>query len=193
MTDLELQRVGEPIPPDPAPPDRSISIHQRVLRLPIDSIEIWHNIGIGTRIGTLRHDRVLTILRKVGGVASTILSVYVAVEHDEPIAQLAYNSLWCLTFAANSALFLTWRHMSRMQNVYSILFIVLSYATLTTLLKGPELVLNKILPMLPLVVVLGAFLSSLILSTWKEISGSQNLDMEHGDHPAWDAVASCLV
>ncbi|KAG7047398.1 hypothetical protein JMJ77_0010750 [Colletotrichum scovillei] len=87
MQDLEIQQLGEP-----APPERSMSLPQRLLRLPaIYSIEIWRHIGIGRRIGGLRRGRILTILRKVGGVATTIVAVYIAVPHDEPISPPLYN------------------------------------------------------------------------------------------------------
>ncbi|KAK1719068.1 hypothetical protein BDP67DRAFT_504165 [Colletotrichum lupini] len=189
MQDPEIQQLGEP-----APPERSVSLPQRLLGLPvIYSIEIWSHIGIGRRIGGLRRGRTLTILRKVGGVAGTTVSVYIAVVHDEPIAPLLYNCLWCSAALVDSVLFLTWRHMSKMPNAYSILFILMSYATLTTLLKGPELVLDRVLPVLPLVAISGAFLASLFLSIHESIMIPSVLDVERGDRAAWDAISSCLV
>ncbi|KXH40902.1 hypothetical protein CSIM01_08389 [Colletotrichum simmondsii] len=79
-----------------------------------------------------------------------------------------------------------------MRNVYSILFITLSYATLTTISKGPEFVLDKVLPMLPLAVITGAFLSSLALSMWKEMTSASILDM--GYQPSnWGPATSIII
>ncbi|UQC73575.1 uncharacterized protein CLUP02_00220 [Colletotrichum lupini] len=155
MQDPEIQQLGEP-----APPERSVSLPQRLLGLPvIYSIEIWSHIGIGRRIGGLRRGRTLTILRKVGGVAGTTVSVYIAVVHDEPIAPLLYNwSAWS-----------------------------------SPRLSGPELVLDRVLPVLPLVAISGAFLASLFLSIHESIMIPSVLDVERGDRAAWDAIASCLV
>lgn len=76
---------------------------------------------------------------------------------------------------------------------YTFLSIALSYATLSTLLKGPGMVLDGILPVLPLVVISGGFLASLFIGIWKSMGSSQNMDVNPGDDSTWGAVASCLV
>ncbi|OHE94252.1 hypothetical protein CORC01_10412 [Colletotrichum orchidophilum] len=90
-------------------------------------------------------------------------------------------------------LFIVWRHLSRLPNVYSLFSIIFCYANRATLLKGPGLVVDRIIPGLPLIVVSGAFLASLFLSIWKNETSTQILDVEHGDQSPWGAVASCLV
>ncbi|KXH26814.1 hypothetical protein CNYM01_12886 [Colletotrichum nymphaeae SA-01] len=95
------------------------------------------------------------------------------------------NSLWCLAMIGAGVLLLIWRYMSRIPAPYTFLFIVFCYATQATLLKGPGLVLDGILPVLPLIVLSGAFLSSLFLSFWSNIThdaGHGDQDVSNGDH-----------
>ncbi|KAK1450908.1 hypothetical protein CCUS01_11449, partial [Colletotrichum cuscutae] len=153
----------------------------------------WRQIDLRRQITRLCRGHVLTILRKIGGTATTVASVYIAVTRDEHDNKIRCNSLWCLALAGGGLIFLVWRHMSRLPNVYTFLSIALSYATLSTLLKGPGLILDGFLPVLPLVVISGGFLASLFLSVWKSMASSQNQVVEPDDGSAWGAVASCLV
>ncbi|KAK1514703.1 hypothetical protein CABS01_06682 [Colletotrichum abscissum] len=149
------------------------------------------DINFGPRVSMLcRGGRVLTMLRMIGGIATAITSIYVAVARDgHNLGDVAYTSLWCFALIGGAVLFMVWRHMSKMPNAYSFLSIVFFYATQATLLEGPGLVLDGILPVLPLVVVSGSFLASLFLSFYKNMSSTQ-ADVEQS---AWDVAASCLV
>ncbi|KAK0374610.1 hypothetical protein CLIM01_08055 [Colletotrichum limetticola] len=46
--------------------------------------------------------------------------------------------------------------------------------------------------MLPLAVILGAFLSSLALSMWKEMTSASIPDMGYEGQSPWDVVSACL-